>query len=50
MTCGSLIQSGRKKDVPEGFRLWKQINEAQFTGGGEGGGGVRGWGGVCACV
>ena len=38
MTCGSLIQSGRKKDVPEGFRLWKQINEAQFTGG------------VCVCV
>ena len=36
MTCESLIQSGRKKDVPEGFRLWKQINEAQFT--------------VCVCV
>lgn len=34
-------------DVPRGFRLWKQINEAQFTGGGEGVG-VRGWGwGVC---
>lgn len=50
MTCGSLIQSGRKKDVPEGFRLWKQINEAQFTGGGEGVGGERvGWG-VCVCL
>lgn len=35
---------------PRACRLWKQINEAQFTGG-EGVGGVRGWGGgVCVCL